>query len=107
MALVNTVYLLENATGTATGGSKNPVYKGSISLQAKGQTTSGAGAADVVVEVSNDNSNWVAMGTISLTLSDTTTSDGFVSDARWPYIRGRVDSISGTGAAVSLLLGGV
>lgn len=74
-------------------------------FQGKGSTTSGAGAATIIVEGSNDDVNWITLGTITLTLGTAETSDGFASDARWSYLRGRVSAISGTGAKVSLFMG--
>jgi hypothetical protein len=74
-------------------------------FQATGRTTAGIGAVSVEVQVSNDNANWIVMGTITLTLGTATTTDGFVSIANWTYVRGRVASLSGTGATVSLFMG--
>lgn len=64
----------------------------------------GAVSATVAVEVSNDETNWDTLGTI--TLSGTTSdSDGFASIAPWCFVRGNVTAISGTGAAVTLTVG--
>lgn len=71
-------------------------------FQASGTTSSGSGSATVLIQVSLDNSNWVTLGTISLTLGTTATSDGFASDAPWIYTRARVSAISGTGASVNV-----
>jgi hypothetical protein len=71
-------------------------------FQASGATTSGAGAATVVIQVSNDNSNWITAGTITLTLGTSETSDGFAFDAHWEHVRANVTAISGTGAYVSV-----
>lgn len=100
--------LLKNATGTGAGTAYQIAQaetRGKATLQASGLTTSGAGAAEIAVQVSNDNVNWLTLGTISLTLSTTESSDGFAFDAPWAFVRGNVTSISGTGAAVSLLMG--
>jgi len=70
-----------------------------------GNTTSGAGASVFSVEVSNDNVNWIIMGTFTLVLSTTVVVDGFSAVVPWRYYRGNVDSISGTGAKVSLIVG--
>ncbi len=70
-------------------------------------TVSGTGAvsATVVIEFSNDGVGWVEGATI--TLSGTTSdSDGFVSDAPWVYARANLSAISGTGAAVTVTMGG-
>lgn len=76
-------------------------------FQAKGTTSSGTGAATVVVEVSltGATNEWITLGTITLTLGTTVTTDGFASDAPWTYVRGNVTAISGTGASVDLLIG--
>jgi hypothetical protein len=77
---------------------------GRITAEAYGTTTSGSGAASVTIEVSNNNSTWQTAGTIGLTLGTTQTSDGFVIDAPWLYVRANVASISGTGAKVSVII---
>lgn len=106
---MSTIVLIKNATATGAGTPQNVqalrIPTDNKTFQASGQTSTSTGAASVLVEVSNDNSNWITMGTISLTLGTATTTDGFVSSANWTYVRGRVSSISGTGATVSLLMG--
>lgn len=63
----------------------------------------GAVTATVLVQVSNNNSHWITLATI--TLSGTTSADdGFVADESWQYVRGKVTAISGTGAAVTLTM---
>jgi hypothetical protein len=74
-------------------------------FQAVGRTTAGAGAVEVRVHASNDGINFIEIGTITLVLSTSEATDGFASDAPWRYIRGRVESISGTGATVDLHMG--
>jgi hypothetical protein len=106
---MSTIALLSNATTTATGTPQNVqtlrIPQDNRTFQATGQTSAITGAARVDVEVSNDNTNWVLMGSITLTLGTTTTTDGFVSSANWTWVRGKVFSISGTGATVSLFMG--
>ena len=46
------------------------------SFQAVGSTTASTGAATIVIEASNDGTNYVTMATITLTLSTTPSSDG-------------------------------
>jgi len=94
---------------TATGSSSTD-YSGYLdnrpdrTFQAFGNTTAGAGAATVLVEGSNDNSNWITLGTISLTLGTAVVTDGYSStNSPWKHIRGRISAISGTGAKVSLI----
>jgi hypothetical protein len=69
-------------------------------------TGTGALTATVVIEGSNDGTNWVAtaLGTISLSGNDAV-SDGFANDAPWKYVRARVTAITGTSATVTVLMG--
>ena len=101
---VSSVKLLNAATTTATG-ETHAGWTWARTYQATGFTTAGSGAADVIIEVSNDNSLWITMATITLTLGTTATTDGFASAAAWRYVRARVSSISGTGAQVTAWMG--
>lgn len=98
------VTLLHGATATGAGSTARKSASLSTS-QAKGATTASTGAASIAVQVSNNGANWLTLGTISLSLSTSESSDGFSSDAPWAFVRGNVTSISGTDAAVSLLMG--
>ena len=89
------------------GGARQARGSTSRTFQAWGTTTAGSGAASILIQVSNDGTRWLTLGTINLTLSTSETNDGFASAADWPYVRGNVNSISGTGAAVSANMGGV
>lgn len=76
-------------------------------FSASGTTSAGAGAATVIVYGSTlGTTTWVSLGTITLTLATTitavTNTDGFVSQAPWPYLCARVTAISGTNAAVTV-----
>jgi len=104
---IDTNIMLDAATATGAGGSRELHNAGNANatFQADGTTSSGAGSATIDVEVSNNGVNWDTMGTITLTLATTTSSDGFASNASWKYVRGNVTAISGTGAAVSLTMG--
>ena len=91
-------------TTTATGNTqpKDAVY---ASFQA---TVVGTGAvtATVVIDCSNDGTNWCATALGTITLSGTTSSsDGFTTSAAWKYVRARVTAVSGTGATVTAILG--
>lgn len=96
---------------TATGaGDKIALVGAKQSFQAIGSTASGSGSAVVRVEVSSkelptSDSDWLLAGTITLTLGTTATSDGFVIDAAWKWARGKVSTLSGTGASVTLWKG--
>lgn len=104
------VSLLSNVTTTGSGfewQAPSSVSQGQTTkatFQLIGATTASTGTATVTVQVSNDKTNWLTLGTISLSLTTSTTSDGFASDAAWAFFRGNVTSISGTGAAVSLYM---
>lgn len=75
-------------------------------FQASGTTSAGAGSATIAVQGSVDNgTSWDTIGTITLTLATTSSSDSFTSDDRYPLVRGNVTAISGTGASVNLVMG--
>mgnify|MGYP001558102766 CR=1 FL=1 len=99
---VDTILSAAIATGAGSA-----IYKTSpkTTFQA---TVVGTGAvtANVTIEVSNDGINWCStvLGTIILS-GTTTSSDGFTTDAPWKYVRANVIAISGTGAAVTVLMG--
>ena len=91
-------------TTTSTGGAH---YKDSpySTFQAT-VTGTGAVTATVVIDCSNDGTNWCSTVLGTITLSGTTSSaDGFTTTAPWKYIRARVTAISGTGATVVCLMG--
>jgi hypothetical protein len=97
--------LISTATVTTTS---DPLLLGTDSktFQAKGTTTAGAGAATIIIEVTNDTTwPWITLGTITLTLGTAATSDGLAMLAGWKYVRARLSAISGTGAAVSVAVG--
>ena len=64
----------------------------------------GAVSATILVQVSNDGTNWLDLMTITLS-GTTSATDGETAEAPWAFIRGNVSAISGTGAAATLLLG--
>lgn len=103
------ITLLSAATTTGAGGRVSS-SAGPKTFQAFGTTTAGSGAATVTVQVSNADSptenDWLTLGTITLTLGTTSTSDGFASNAPWQHYRGNLTAISGTNAAVTLKMGG-
>jgi len=66
----------------------------------------GAVAATVIIECSNDNVYWCSTALGTITLSGTTSSaDGFTTSAPWKYVRARITAISGTGATVDVNMG--
>lgn len=70
----------------------------------------GAVSSTVYIEVSTDGTNWLTGANALCTLipsGTTTATDGCaVPAAMWPYIRANVSTISGTGAAVNVKIGG-
>ena len=104
--------LLDNVTSTGAGLAWNERDTTANStyvfhtFQAVGATTAGAGAATILIQVSNDGVNYLTLGTITLTLSATDTSDGFAAINNWNFYRANVSAISGTGANVSVYMKG-
>jgi len=106
-----TTLVLDAATTTATSAVFRP-QTDTRTFHVYGATSSGSGSVTVAIEVSNilnpvntTNVDWISMGTITLALTTTRASDGFVSTAAWTSVRARVTAISGTGAAVSVAMG--
>lgn len=105
------IKLLDAAIATGAGSSSqlpSSVSDGQMTkmtFQAIGVVSASTGAVSIAVQVSNDNINFITLGTITLSLTTSESSDGFAADAAWAFVRGNVTSISGTGAAVSLLMG--
>lgn len=60
----------------------------------------GAVSATVLIQVSNDATNWITLATITLS-GTTSATDGVAMSAAWGFARGNVTAISGTGAAVT------
>lgn len=97
--------LLNAATAVSTGatmdgGLSNRTYQATV----KGTGTVGA---TVIIEATNDGENFLTLGTITLT-GASPQSDGFASSAQWAMVRARIPAggISGTGAAVTAVMGG-
>ena len=100
------IKLLDAATATGAGGAVSR-SGAKAAIEAHGTTSSGAGAATVVVEARNEDTGaWLTLATITLTLSTTVSGDGFVLDSPWATVRANLTAISGTGAAVTVTMGG-
>lgn len=99
------VYNLVAENGVTTTTTGNGLYKDApkAAIQASVAGT-GAISATVAIDVSNDNTNWINAGTITLS-GTTSATDGFTTDSPWKYIRARVTAISGTGATATVLMG--
>lgn len=103
---ITPIVLLNGVTTVSTGSVKDIAHLTDIEDRYFTCKVVGTGSvsATVLVEVSNNNSDFITLATIALsgTTSDT---DGFVSEDSWQYYRGRVTAISGTSAAVTLTMG--
>lgn len=84
-----------------------PPQYGKRTFQAFGTTSAGAGAATVKIQASNDNTHWLDLGTITLTLGTAAVTDGLASDAVWEYVRAYIATggITGTDGTVTVLMG--
>lgn len=91
--------LLTAATVTGAGDSVR-LPNGVKTFQAS-LAGSGSVSATVLIQVSNDGSQWLTLGTITLS-GTSSASDGFVSDETWYSHRANVSAISGTSAAVTV-----
>lgn len=96
-----TLVAAKTTTGAGSVVAKFPSAK--KACQAYGTTSAGSGASVITIQGSNDNSNYIDLGAITLVLGTTATTDGFTIDSPWVYTRGYVTSISGTTATVSLI----
>ena len=90
------------ATHTATGAGsaylKPALY---TTFQAVANDAGGDITVGVVdIEVSNDQTNWITMGTISVTTDGTT--DGFTANASWKYVRSNCTTITETGSTPNI-----
>jgi len=92
--------LLNAVTTTATGSALHLKGKSRVFQATLSNTTTPTATVVVEGSIDSDATTWVTLGTI--TLSGALDSDGFGSEAPWPYVRGRVTAISGTSAAVTL-----
>lgn len=95
--------------------SPHATYQAILTSATNGATVS----ATIAIQVTNEeltgqgvNSNWITLGTISLTGTINTTSgpksftDGFNSiGCPWRFSRAAVTAIAGTGATVSVIMG--
>lgn len=107
---LETQTLLNAVLVTGAGAAFTPSSR-SMTFQASGLTTAGAGAASIQPEGSNAASpgvgDWVPIGSpLALTLGTTKTSAAATVVTQFRQIRGNVVSISGTNAAVSLFVTG-
>jgi hypothetical protein len=104
--------LLSNATATGAGEAWHPRATAALatytyhSFQAVGSTSASTGAATILIQVSNDGVNYITMGTITLVLGTSATSDGFAVANSYEYYRANLSAISGTNAKVTVYMKG-
>lgn len=104
MRKVSTQVILSAATTTGAGTAFEPVNL-KRTFQATGFTSTGTGGASIQIQVSNDGVSFIRMGTITLALTTTVSTDGFTSDAPWRYVRANVITLTGTNASVTVIIG--
>lgn len=87
----------------AQGAGTPKAFNRSIANRTVQATVTGTGTvtATVNIEVSNDGTNFIVAGTITLS-GTTTASDGFAMNASWLNVRANVTAISGTNATVTV-----
>jgi len=105
-------FAFSSVNSTTATGASSPIYKESpySSFQAI-VTGTGSVSATIAVQVCIEDatangtySNWITMGTITVS-GTTSATDGFTTIAPWRWVRVNVTAISGTGAAVQVLMG--
>lgn len=105
-----TVDMMTAVTSAPTTGSTLRPKSINRTFQAFGSTSAGAGTATVIIEGSNHLDptahDWATLATFSLSFSNTSEgTEGVSSSAAWRYVRARLTAISGTDAAVTVILG--
>ena len=100
---MKSINLLSGFTSPGAGPAEHPTGNNTIQATVTG---TGAVAASIDIQVSNDNQNWLWFDTITLSGANQA-SDGFAFQANWVNIRAKLNSISGTGAIVNVVMGGV
>lgn len=98
--------VLLSAVTTTGAGEVHELWGAMRTYSAYGSTSAGSGSATITIEVRNDTAApWITMGTITLTLGTSATTDGLSSIVPWRYTRANVTAISGTGATVTAYAG--
>ena len=73
-------------------------------FQLVGVMSSSTGTGVVDIEVSNDGTNFIVLGTVTLALTTTASTDGFFIDNNWKYVRGNVKTLT-TDGTLTLTMG--
>jgi len=102
MENIKQLALQTDATTTGNGEEAQP-NRVKRSFFAVGTVTAGAGSVTILIEVSNDGTNWLLVDTLTLTIASSSANgvDGFYHEASWLYSRMRISAISGTNATVN------
>ena len=95
------VTLIQTTSGAATGGKHDPGNFRAASVIAGFTAGSGVRSATVVIEGSNDGTNWIQLA--SLAPTDTAPAGGTIT-VPYGFIRARTTAISGTAAEVAAFL---
>jgi len=89
-------HTLATHTASGAGTTYNLTFK-TGTVQATTDFDGGSAlTATITIQVSNDNDQWITLGTISLSGDNDT--EGFVFDAPWAYIRSNATAFSATGS---------
>ena len=88
---------------TAKASPSMEIAPGLHSYQATASTTD-AGSAVIDIQGSNEltPTNWVTLGTISLSPNNSTVTDGFTTFAAWKYTRANITTLTGTSPQVKV-----
>lgn len=94
--------LLEKQTTTGFGPIKIPTGPNRTYFISAVANAGANGTATVNIESSNDNINWLRLGTITFTsINDTPEMDGFSSYTAWKFLRANVKTITGAGMTLN------
>lgn len=108
-SFATTKTLLSGVIATGAGAAYNPkqaseVYTINQVMVATGTVSASTGAATVKYQCSLDNTNWIDIGTATLTLGTAATSDKVLNTANYKWCRANVATLSGTNATINVLV---
>ncbi len=93
------------ANGSSQTGTVYNLPSGRATIQSVANGTSGAFTSTTEIYVSNDGTNFILSGTITLSGTATTAdTEGIAINAPWAYIRVNETSLTGTGASNTVTL---
>lgn len=103
-AMSKQVFSAQATTGASAALRPENAAHTNLLFHASGTTASGSGSATVKLQGSNDGTNWVDIGSVTLTLGVSATSDKVASVENWLFVRGNVTALTGTGATINATL---